>query len=268
VAVVTNIALEHTEYLGDTISAIAGEKLAILDTGADLVTGELHPDALAVAEHRSVEQAARWYRLGPEYRALDAVPSDHGWVFDLAGIHDEYTGIDLRLRGRHQVTNFAVAVAAVECLFNRALDEAAVRETAALVTSPGRLEVLGREPWLLTDGAHNPAGMEALAAALAEELPGVTWTLVLGAMRDKDVPAMLDALRGRVKLAHTAAADSPRAMSAPEVAALVEARLGVPAAPHGSVAEAVAAARRSGEHVLVTGSLYVVGEARKALGVG
>ena len=268
VAVVTNIALEHTEYLGDTIAAIAAEKLAILDTGADLVTGDLHPDALAVAERRVAEQGARWFRLGPEYRPLDAAPSDHGWMFDLSGIRDEYTGLDLRLRGRHQVANFAVAVAAVESLFNRALDEAAVRETAALVTSPGRLEMLGREPWLLTDGAHNPAGMEALAAALGEEFPGVTWTLVFGVMRDKDVPTMLDALRGRVKVAHTAAADSPRAMPAADVAVLVDARLGVPVTSHGSVAEAVAAARRSGEHVLVTGSLYVVGEVRAALGLG
>ncbi len=267
VAVVTNIALEHTEYLGDTITAIAGEKLAILDMGADLVTGDMHPDALAVAELRAVEQAARWFRFGPEYRPVDETPSDHGWVFDLVGIHDEYTGIDLRMRGRHQVTNFAVAVAAVECLFNRALDEAAVRETAALVVSPGRLEVLGREPWLLTDGAHNPAGMEALASALRDEFAGVSWVTVFGAMRDKDVASMLDALKGRVQSVHTAAADSPRAMPAEEAAELAVAHLGVPATPHASVVEALAAARQTGEHVLVTGSLYVVGEARAALGV-
>lgn len=268
VAVVTNIDLEHTEYLGATIPAIAAEKLAILDPGAYLVTGDMAPDALSVAELRAAEQAATWFRYGTEYRPVDPTPSDHGWVFGVSGIHDEYTGLDLRMRGRHQVTNFTVAVAAVEALFDRALDEAAVRETAARVTSPGRLETLGREPWLVVDGAHNPAGMAALAAALREEFAGVGWVLVFGAMRDKDVPAMLDALGGRVVEAHTAAADSPRALEAGEAAALVTERLGIPATPHRSVADAVAAARASGTHVLVTGSLYVVGEARVALGMG
>ena len=110
--------------------------------------------------------------------------------------------------------------------------------------------------------------MEALATALREEFAGVSWVVVFGAMRDKDVPAMLDALRGRVQAVHTAAADSPRAMPAVEAAELATSHLGVPATPHGSVVEALAAARRTGEHVLVTGSLYVVGEARAALGVG
>jgi len=268
VAVVTNIALEHTEYLGTTIPAIAAEKLAILDPGAYLVTGDMHPEALAVAEVRATEQGAKWFRYGAEYRPVDAAPSDHGWVFGVSGVHDEYTGLDLRMRGRHQVTNFTVAVAAVEALFDRALDEAAVRETAARVTSPGRLDTLGREPWLVADGAHNPAGMETLAAALREEFAGVGWVLVFGAMRDKDVAAMLDSLAGRVVEAHTAAAESPRAMAADEAAALVTERLGIPATAHPSVAAALAAARATGTHVLITGSLYVVGEARAALGVG
>ncbi len=267
VAVVTNIALEHTEYLGNTVAAIAAEKLAILDPGADLVTGNLHPDALAVAALRAEEQGGRWFRYGVEFRLLEMAASSHGWTFDVSGIHAGYQGLDLRLHGRHQAENFAVAVAAVECLFDRALDEAAVREAAARVTSPGRLEVLAIEPFLVTDGAHNPAGMETLVAALEEEYPGVAWTLVFGAMADKDVAAMLVALRGRVGTAHTAAADSPRALDAERAAAMITEHLGIPATPHPSVAAAVTAARATATHVLITGSLYVVGEARAALGV-
>lgn len=267
VAVVTNIALEHTELLGNTITAIAREKVAILDPGADLITGDLHPDALEVARLRVAEQGGRWFRYGVEYRPIDPTPTGHGWTFDLAGIHDEYTGLDLRMRGRHQVTNFATAVAAVEALFDRRLDESGVREAAARVTSPGRLEVLATEPFLVTDGAHNPAGMEALAAALADEFAGVRWTLVFGVMRDKDSAAMLDSLRGRVTAAHVAGAESPRALETDQVAALVGERLGIPATPHPSVAAALAAARATGNHVLVTGSIYVVGEARAALGI-
>lgn len=267
VAVVTNIALEHTEYLGDTIAAIAAEKVAILDPGADLVTGDLHPEALAVAARRADEQGARWFRFGDDYRPVEPHPIDRGWRFDLGGIHGEYLDLELRLHGRHQVVNFAVAVAAVEAFFDRELDADAVRLAAATATSPGRMEVLAREPLLLTDGAHNPAGLAALATALEEEFPGVRWTLVFGAMRDKDVPPMLDALRDRVAAAHVAAADSPRAMEAGDLADLAARRLGVPVTAHRSVAEALAAARAGGGPVLVTGSIYVVGEARRAAGV-
>lgn len=267
VAVVTNIDLEHTEYLGSTIAAIAAEKLAILDHDSILVTGDLHPDALAVAAARAAEQEARWFRFGVDARAEDAAPTDHGWRLDLSGIHGEYPGVDLRMRGRHQVTNFVTAVAAVEAFFGRALDPDAVVEAAATVTSPGRLEVLAREPFLVMDGAHNPAGMATLAAALREEFRAVTWTLVFGAMADKDVTGMVDALTGLVSAAHTAAADTPRAMAPDRAARLIEDRLGVPATPHDSVGGAVAAARATGRGVLVTGSIYVVGEARAALGI-
>lgn len=267
VAVVTNISLEHTEYLGDTITAIAEEKLAILDTGADLVTGDLHPDALAVAGRVAAEREARWFRWGEEFRPDGARAGGGGWQFDLHGVHGGYSDIELRLRGRHQVANFAVAVAAVEALLDRPLDEGAVHRAAQTVTTPGRLDVVDSDPLLVLDGAHNPGGMEALASSLHEEFPGVAWTLVFGAMRDKDIGRMLGALRGLVRDAHVAAAGTPRALAGGEVASLVFENLGVPVAAHDSVAGAVAAARGSGGPVLVTGSIYVVGEARRALGL-
>lgn len=267
VAVVTTIGLEHTEYLGDTIPQIAGEKLAILDEGAVLVTGDLDPRALEVAEARVREQDARWLRLGEEYRIVDPRRVDGGWVFDLEGAFGPYEDVRLGLRGRHQVTNFATAVAAVEGLFDRSLDEAGVREAAATVTSPGRMETVGDDPMILTDGAHNPQGMHALAAALREEFPQTQWVAVLGAMADKDIPEMLGHLTGLVQEVHAAAADSPRALDADSMAGLVREHLDVDSTAHPSVAAAVAAAMATGDPILITGSIYVVAEARKALGV-
>ena len=267
VVVVTSIGLDHTEYLGDTISLIAAEKLAILAKGAVLVTGDLDAEALAVAEGRVAEQEGRWFRHGTDFFADEATPAPGGWVFDVEGVHRRYTELGLRLHGRHQVTNFATAVAAVEALFGRALDEAAVRETAATVTSPGRMEIAGESPLVLLDGAHNPPGIEALAVALRQEYPSVRWNLVFGAMKDKDVPGMLDRLGGLVGEAFTAAAVTPRALPADEAARLVEQRLGIGAHPHPSVAAAVGAALAAGEPVLIAGSIYVVGEARRALGL-
>jgi dihydrofolate synthase/folylpolyglutamate synthase len=267
VAVVTNIGLEHTEYLGDNVSAIAAEKLAILDEGAVLVTGDLVPDALTVAGARAQEQGARWLRFGEEFVVQDARAVDRGWEFDLDGAYRDYECLRLRMHGRHQVTNFATAVAAVEAFFDRPLDEAAVQEAAATATSPGRMDILQRDPILLTDGAHNPDGMASLAAGLREEFAGIQWSAVIGAMADKDITTMLSHLRGLVRQVHAAAADSPRALPAVEMAELAHRHLGVPATAHPSVAAAVAAARATGTPVLITGSIYVVGEARHALGV-
>lgn len=268
VAVVTSIGLEHTDYLGDTIPLIAAEKLAILDPESVLVTGDLVPEALAVADTTARAQRARWYRFGDDFQAVDLERTGRGWRFDLEGINGAYRGVELQIRGRHQVTNFATAVAAVEALFGRDLDEAAVREAAARVTSPGRMEVVASEPLVLVDGAHNPDGMSTLVAALDEEFAGWTWTVVFGVMKDKDVPKMLQHLRHTAGAIHTAAADSARAMSAGELGALVGEVLGTTATPHDSVAEALRAAMAEAGPVLVTGSIYVVGEARAELGIG
>lgn len=267
VAVITSISLEHTEYLGSTLAEIAAEKAAILGPGRALVTGNLPPEAREVAGRRAADCGSAWLRWGVDFSVAGATRAPGGWLVDLEGVYRPYPALPLRLHGRHQVANLAVAVAAVEAFLGRALDPTAVAEAASAVASPGRMEVMGRDPLVLLDGAHNPEGAAALAAALAEEFPKTRWTAVFGAMGDKDVDTMLGYLGPALATAHTArAADSPRARAAEEVASRVERVLGIPAHPHESVAAAVAAARAEGNPVLVTGSLYVVGEARTALG--
>ncbi len=264
VAVVTTIGLEHTAYLGDTIAKIAAEKFAILDEGALLVTGDLHPDAQLVAEKVAAERGATWFSAGRDFSVTDERLTDGGWTFDIHSIYEEYTDVELRLRGRHQIRNFATAVAAVEALLGRALDEAGVRQAAATVTTPGRMEILGAEPLLMVDGAHNPEAMVALAAALREEMPGVRWEIVFGTMADKDMPAMLEPFRELVTAMHAVAVNSPRARPAAETASIVESAFDIPVAAYDSTSAALDAAIASGNPVLVTGSIYLVGEARAA----
>lgn len=269
VAAITSISLEHTEYLGSTLAAIAAEKAAILGQGRVLVTGDLPPEALEVAGARAAATGSAWLRSGVDFSVSQATPGLGGWLVDLEGVYRSYPEVPLLLHGRHQTANLAVAVAAVEAFFGRALDPAAVAEAAAQTRSPGRMEVVQRSPLVMLDGAHNPEGIAALAAALAEEYPTTRWTVVFGAMADKDVVAMLHLLGPAVSSLHAVrAADSSRARPAAEVAALAAETLRVPVSVHGSVAEAVDAAVGSGEPVLVAGSLYVVGEARSALGRG
>jgi dihydrofolate synthase/folylpolyglutamate synthase len=262
VAVVTTIGLEHTEYLGDTIELIAAEKLAILDAGGVLVTGDLPPEAVSVAQGVVQDRGASWLQWGTDFEPEDPREWERGWVFDLRTPMGAYEALGLSLHGRHQVDNFAVAVAAAEALFGRALDEAGVREAAASVSAPGRMEVVQHDPPVMLDGAHNPQAMSALAAALRNEYPGTQWDLVFGVMGDKDIPAMLEHLDGLVGRVFVASADSPRAASADSVAGVVEETLGVTVEVHESVGDATAAAMAAGAAVLVTGSIYVVGEAR------
>jgi dihydrofolate synthase/folylpolyglutamate synthase len=265
VAVVTTIGLEHTAYLGGTITKIAAEKLAILDEGALLVTGDLHPDAQRVAEKVAAERGAVWFSAGRDFDVSDVRLLDGGWAFDIHSVYEEYSDVELRLRGRHQIRNFAAAVAAVEALLGRALDEAGVREAAATVTAPGRMEILRRDPLLMVDGAHNPEAMAVLAAALREEMPGIGWEIVFGTMIDKDTSAMLEPFSELVTSLHAVAVDSPRARPAAETASVVESVLDIPVNAYDSTSSALDAAIASGNPVLVTGSIYLVGEAREAL---
>lgn len=265
VAVVTTIGLEHTAYLGDTIAEIAVEKLAILDEGAVLVTGSLHPEARAVAERKALELESTWFERGRDFDVSDARHADGGWLFDIQSVYEQYVDVELGLLGRHQVDNFATAVASIEALFGRPLDEAGVREAAATVTSPGRMEILRRDPLVMVDGAHNPEAAGALARALEEELSGVRWEIVFGTMVDKEAQEMLLPLENVITAFHAVAVDNPRARSAAETAAIASDVLDVAVTTHQSIPAALDAAMASGNAVLVTGSIYLVGEVRAIL---
>ncbi|MBS1195292.1 MAG: bifunctional folylpolyglutamate synthase/dihydrofolate synthase, partial [Actinobacteria bacterium] len=194
------------------------------------------PEALEVAGERAAATGSSWLRFGTDFSLGDVQRAIGGWLVDLEGVYRAYPEVRLPLLGRHQTANLAVAVAAVEGFFGRALDPSAVVEAAAAARSPGRMEVVRRSPLVLLDGAHNPEGSEALAGALAEEFPTTRWAVVFGAMRDKDVPAMLRSLAPAAASFHgTRAAESARARPAAEVAALAAAEMAVPVAAHDSV---------------------------------
>ena len=269
VAVITSIGLDHTNYLGGSLASIATEKVAILDPGAPLVTGPLPPAAEGPITARVSEMASPWLRYGADFgpSALERKPD--GWLMDVDGVYSQYHDISLHLRGRHQVSNFVTAIAATEALFGRALDPAAVREAAAGATSPGRLEKVGEAPTILLDGAHNREGLESLEAALAEEFPGAEWTLVLGMRGERDVASLIDALQGSVASVVATAAADPGSIPAAEVAEAARSVFGdIPVSTVDNVADAIQQASDAAGpegSVLVTGSLYVVGEARTAL---
>lgn len=269
VSVITSVGIDHTEYLGETIAEIAGEKLAIMTPGTVVVTGHLPDDAAALAGERTAEHDVERRQVDSDFSVEEATLAVGGWHLTVAGMYDTYADIFLPLHGRHQVDNFAVAIATVEALFGRALSEEAVVEAAAGIQSPGRIEVVGHNPLIVVDGAHNDQSMGALAGTIEEEFPALDWTVVFGALGDKDIEAMLGHLEDSMVRLIIAAPDSPRAADPAMMAATAERAfpdLDVSTAP--SVRHAVVQALDETSDdgaILITGSLYVVGEARPAI---
>jgi len=268
VAVVTGISVDHTEFLGSTLELIAAEKLGIVKPGAILVTGPLPDPALQKAREVVAEIGVQHLLYGSDYRLGDATRAVGGWHCSVEGAWAEYDDLYLPIHGRHQTTNLAIAIAAVEALLGRALDQDAVRQATATMSSPGRLELMAGPPPILLDGAHNAEGFQVLSSALAEEFAARDWVVVLAAMEDKDLETMLPPLAGRVKGAVATQTDSPRALP-PEVLAEVAGKaLGVPVEAQPTVGKALEAARvmaGEGSGILVTGSLYLVGAVRSLL---
>jgi len=268
VAVITSIGLDHAEILGDTLEKIAGEKLGILDPESTLVVGPLDDDILKLARRTAAERGARVYEYGKDFRVEGAEQELDGWRVDLEGVFGSYSDLVLPVHGRHQVTNLAVAVAAVEALTDRRLDPLAMSEGLSVLRSPGRMEVVGHEPLVMLDGAHNPDGFRVLGSALAEEYGGIRWVAVIGAMADKDLTAMLPHLSGRVESVVATTVGADRAMSPELVAAAAGRLLGVATHQEPTPERAMTLARRlagEGGAVLVAGSLYLVGAVRSVL---
>jgi dihydrofolate synthase/folylpolyglutamate synthase len=266
VAVVTNVGLDHTEFLGPTRADIAGEKAGIVMPGAPLVLGERDPELTAIFE---AEAPAPLLLAGRDWEVERNEIAVGGRVLDLRTPLGRYDQLFVGLHGAHQAVNFATAVVAVEAFFAAPVEPDLVAEAAATVASPGRLEIVGRQPLVVLDGAKNVEGARAAAASVAEEFGQArSLILVVGLLGGKDPAEMLDALGARTaRLLITCPPPSPRAQSAVELAA-VAARFGVATVVADSVAEAVELALDEADPedlVLVSGSLYVVGAARAAM---
>jgi dihydrofolate synthase / folylpolyglutamate synthase len=247
VAVLTNVGLEHTRWLGPTLTDIATEKLAVLDEGSVLALGgQLQPEVLELARAVAAER-------GAELRIADDAPAD----------------MAIGARGFFQRANFALARLAAESYLHRAqipIREDAVRAAANATSVPGRMQVVARDPLTVVDGAHNPAAAAALAQSLPELLAGRTLALVLGVLEDKDAAGMLAALLPLCERAWFTAPPSQRALPPATLLSLAR-QLGFEQTECESLparaltaAQSWARAQEGGGAVLATGSVYLVGD--------
>ena len=268
VAVITGIALDHVDFLGETIGEIAGEKAAIIDDASTVVTGPLPAAAEGAITARVEEAHAKWYRSGDGFAVADATIAVGGWVVDIDGIYSSYTDLYLPIHGRHQVDNLATAIATAEVFLGRALDPDALRTALGATAQPGRIEVVHHRPLVVVDGAHNAQGIAGLAATLEDEFPVTEWQIVVG-MRGRRSPGeILEPLGSLVAHLWATAADDPGSIAPERIADAAGEALGCDSTVVDVVPEAVAAAMDAAGtdgFVVVTGSLYVAGEARAAL---
>lgn len=267
VAVITNIGLEHTEFAGPTKAHVAAEKAGIIKPGSTVVVGEADPDLVEIFLAPDHERA--WVR-GEGFDVVENGLALGGRLVELRTPYGRYPDLFIPLHGRHQADNAVVALAAVEAFFETALDPAVTAEAFAAVTMPGRFEVVGHQPLVILDGAHNPAGADACADVFFTDFdPAGERVLVVGCLRGREPVAMLEALRAdEFDLVVTCTAPSPRGLPGPELA-IAARQIGCDrvisvTSVEGACARALVG-RTADDAVLVTGSLYVVGAARPYL---
>lgn len=281
VAVVTPVALDHSEYLGPDVGTIAGEKAGIIKRDAIAVLAHQEPAALDALVRRAVEQEAVVAREGTEFGVLERKVAVGGQQVRLQGLGGEYEEIYLPLFGAHQAQNAATALAAVEAFLGAGaasgpIEQETVRAAFAAVRSPGRLERVRSSPTVLVDAAHNPSGMTATVDAIRESFDFTRLVGVVGAVQGKDVAGMLAALEGLCAELVVTQNSSPRAIPADELGALAVDVFGAdrvsvsPRLPE-AITEAIELAEAGpddalgGSGVLVTGSVITAGEARTLL---
>ncbi|WP_183095865.1 bifunctional tetrahydrofolate synthase/dihydrofolate synthase [Nocardioides stalactiti] len=279
VAVVTPIALDHANFLGTTVAAIAREKAGIIKPGAVAVLAQQPLEAAEVLLQQAAEGGATVVREGIEFGVTARVPAVGGQSVTLRGLRGHYEDLFLPLYGAHQAQNAAAALAAVEALLggDEPLSDEVVREAFGQATSPGRLEIVRRSPTIVLDAAHNPAGAEATAAAIEDSFRFDPLIGVVGVMGDKDAEGLLAAFEPLLAHVVITQNSTARALPADELAATAVEVFGedrvtvVPrladALDHAAgLAESGAGDALSSGAVLVTGSVVTVGEARLLLG--
>jgi len=301
VAVIGPVAMDHMQWLGDTIEEIAAEKAGIIKPGAIAILAQQQVAAAEVLLARAASVGATVAREGIEFGVVDREMAVGGQQLVLKGLRGTYADVYLPLFGAHQAGNAACALAAVEAfagvsesvglddggsltlgpgLSSAALDPGLVRDGFAKVSSPGRLEVLRRSPTVIVDAAHNPAGMAVLAEALTESFNFARLIGVLAVSEDKDVTGVLAELEPVLSDIVVTANSSPRSMPADSLAEIArevfgEDRVLVSDRLDDAIDVAVSLADESdrtslpgSSAVVIAGSVVTAGDARQLLAAG
>ncbi|MBU4561682.1 bifunctional folylpolyglutamate synthase/dihydrofolate synthase [bacterium] len=298
VSVITNVDFEHTEYLGKSLRKIAYEKCGIIKEGIPVVTAEKKREASRVIEDTCRERKARLYRIGKEIRIdprsliLDpcliqhpaSSPRPSRWAgqgiqhlrnqeFNYQGIYDRYENLKISLLGRHQLLNAACAIGAIDLLQPQtSITKEQIKKGLAKTTWPGRLEIkpltVNRSPFtVILDGAHNVAGAEALREAIRSSFNYRRLILVLGILKDKDIKGILAQLAPLASRIIITRPQTPRAAEPEEIVEIAKKysdSIVIKEKVSQATKQAISYAK-SKDIILITGSIYTIGEAKTYL---
>jgi len=272
VSIITSLSLDHTYLLGDTLADIAVEKGGIIKPGVPVVVAPQRDEAMDVLARLGRQRKAPLIAIGRDWTYTPGSAEPTGQSFTVQKLHGNSSPLTgefwLPLLGRHQLENATCAIAALDRLRKAGfvVSREAVDKGLHTVRWPGRMEVLGREPLVVVDCAHNPYSARVLREALADWFPERRWVLIFGASADKDVAGMLRALAPTIDYTIVTRSAHPRAV-APVVLADVTAEVSEGAEVSVSVEKALDRARKvagANQGLLVTGSIFLVAEARNA----
>ena len=271
VAVFTPVALDHTDRLGHTFAEIAKTKSGIIKPGALVVSSTQQEDARAVIADRAAHVGESFKLYGADFEAELIETTPLGQRFNLKTLAGTYSDLFMPLHGLHQLENLALAVVAVESFIGggqqRILDDV-LRVAVADLSSPGRLQVISREPLTILDAAHNPHGAQSLVGSLSKSFDLERPVAVLAVLGDKDVRGVLEAFAGVFSDVFITQSSSPRAAEAAEIGELAaeilaDSVIHVVSDLRIAISEAERRASESKTAVVVTGSITLVGDVLK-----
>lgn len=269
VSVLTPVDVDHAAYLGSTPAANGSEKVDIVKVGSTVVSAAQTPEVMELLDARAAKVGAKQLVLGSDFHIASNETAVGGRAVTLKTPNATYEDLFLPLHGAHQGVNLALAVAAAEAFLGKDLDYELLSSSLLTVTSPGRLEVVGRKPLIVLDGAHNPHAALALRNTLSSDFLFKNLTIVLSIFEDKDIKGVLDQLVPAADRVILTRGDNPR-FASPEtlrdLAPVVPGQDPPELVP--TMEDAIDRARSLSDDedmILVTGSLHGVGDARRYL---
>ena len=274
VAVITNVALEHTERLGHTVEEIAVEKAGIIKKDSTVLTAAEQSSVIDIIERKCAVMNADLKRYGRDFDIIDADKQPDGNRYlTVKGLNAIYYDVPLVLRGGHQIDNTVITIAAAEEFVGKRKPELlpkfaeTINKWLLKAVSPGRLEIASKQPFIVLDGAHNPNGAARVANALPTDFEYHKLSLVLAVLDDKDIDGIVGELVPLADRCVVTSVQSPRAMDKDKLAAAVSkyCRNVTTADSVASAIKIAAEGMGKKDMILVTGSLYTVGEAKEAL---
>ena len=275
VSVIMPIGFDHMEYLGNTLHEIASTKAGIIKENGFIVLAQQEPEAAKELIRKAADVGADVVREGIEFSVRSRAVAVGGQLLTIQGVNETYEEIFLPLHGRHQASNAAAALVAVEAFFgDQPLDIDAVRSGFASVVSPGRCEVVHRDPTIILDAAHNPHGAKALAETLRSEFNFDEIIAVVGVLGDKDAAGIFKELEPIVDHVIVTQSSSERAMASSEVEKIASSVFGVDRvfevqdlfqAIDKAISDSVRPLSEATVGIIITGSVVTVGQARTYL---